>query len=61
MNSSQNQPTQSVSPGADPYEMKYEGQSNPFMINPLNAAAAEFESGPASVPVESPRDEDRPK
>ncbi len=43
MNASQEEPTQAVSPGADPYELKYPGQSDPLMVNPFEAAEAEFD------------------
>lgn len=37
------EPTQAISPGADPFEPKSAGQSDPMMVNPAAAAAAEFD------------------
>ncbi|MET3808488.1 hypothetical protein ABIB25_005517 [Nakamurella sp. UYEF19] len=37
------EPTQAVSPGAEPYELKYPGRSDPLMVNPFQAADAEFD------------------
>lgn len=64
------EPTQAISPGADPYESRSTGRSDPMMVDPAVAAAAEFDPtySPTSRPFVSwpptptgPEDANSPK
>lgn len=48
--SAEEQPTQAVSPGADPTQDQDQDQGRSDMVDPAQAAGAEFEPEPQTTP-----------